>query len=136
MSKKDNPTLVKMFKGYIDKHHELFTDFDFKFDIAISYSENNLKDLIVSIKNNMATIEKDVNSCILIHDHKLKSTESVNYDILKQEIKTLSQEILSTQEGIRRELVTKLNIPTSDAQLMSLFDSLIDKPKQKTKKQG
>ncbi len=140
MAKKDNASLAKMFKDALAKHKELFTDFDFKFDIATSYSENNLKDLILDIKSKMLTIEKDINSCILIHDHKLKPTETHNYDLLKIEIKTLSEGILSTQDQVREELKIKLNIPTSDTQVLSLFDDLTDKPtkrkQSKPTKQG
>ena len=134
VAKKDKALLVKLYSETKQKYQDLFNNFDFKFDIAISYSENNLKQIIASIKHDMATIETNINTCELIHNHKIKSNEEINYEKLKTEIASLIDKILKTHDQINKELALKLNIPNSDKKVMSMFDKFTTKPQSRTKK--
>lgn len=104
MKKEDNNFLADLFKNALDDHKTLFQDFDFKFDLAISYSQGNLKNLTIEIKNCLIDIEKDICKLALLTDDALAPNKECNFNDLKADILDLCRQVAGTQSEIKKEM--------------------------------
>lgn len=103
--KNDNDNfLAYLFQEALDNHKTLFQDFDYKFDLAISYSQGNLKNLIIEIKNCLIELEKGLGKFRLLADDRLPSTEKCNITDLQEDILDLCGQIAGTQSEIKKEM--------------------------------
>ena len=98
LKEKESEIVYIYLKNILEENSNFFENIDYNFDILIAIVDSEMKEYVVSIKNSLIDIEKQISLLILLNEKKLSESTSLNFEKIIDNMLDLCREISDTQK--------------------------------------